>query len=120
MMIRRDAFDQIGGFDERFYPAWYEDVDFCSRLDRAGWEIYFIPDAVFIHEGGYSADALGAGAFLQAYYRNQLRYAQKHLRIGGQWAVRLSIAAGMLARIAAQPRKASAYAGAFWGVLWQW
>src|SRR5689334_21635613 len=41
LMIRRDAFDEIGGFDEQFYPAWYEDVDFCRRVKEKGWEIYF-------------------------------------------------------------------------------
>src|SRR5215472_8193093 len=43
LMIRRDAYDDVGGFDEQFYPAWYEDVDFCRRLKAEGWEIYFVP-----------------------------------------------------------------------------
>src|SRR5262245_61696317 len=29
LMIRRDAYDDVGDFDEQFFPAWYEDVDFC-------------------------------------------------------------------------------------------
>src|SRR4030095_9871586 len=77
LLFRRDAFVGAGGFDERFFPAWYEDVDFCRSLRNKGWEIRFARDAHFIHEGGYSARALG-GNFVAAYYRNQLRYIRKH------------------------------------------
>jgi N-acetylglucosaminyl-diphospho-decaprenol L-rhamnosyltransferase len=109
MIIRRDAYESVGGFDERFYPAWYEDVDFCRRLKSAGWEIYFVPAADFVHEGGYSAEALGAEKFANAYYGNQMRYAQKHFGIAGNAAVRASIAVGMIGRIIGRPRHAAAY-----------
>src|SRR5205085_2430139 len=83
IIIRRDAYESVGGFDERFYPAWYEDVDFCVRLKEKGWGIYFVPKAEFLHEGGYSANALGSEKFASAYYGNQLRYAQKHFGAAG-------------------------------------
>src|SRR6185295_2582221 len=73
LLVRRSAYEEVGGFDSRFYPAWYEDVDFCKRMKAAGWRIYFDPTAQFTHEGGYSAKALGKSAFATAYYRNQLR-----------------------------------------------
>src|SRR5688572_8205212 len=98
LMIRRDAYDDIGGFDEQFFPAWYEDVDFCRRLKAKGWDIYFAPKAEFVHEGGYSAEALGSEKFVLAYYSNQARYATKHLGSVGSAAVRASIAAGMIGR----------------------
>jgi N-acetylglucosaminyl-diphospho-decaprenol L-rhamnosyltransferase len=120
LMIRRDAYETVGGFDEQFYPAWYEDVDFCNRLVRAGWEIYFVPKAEFIHEGGYSAAAMGKDVFLRAYYRNQLRYAQKHLGSAATVALRVSIAAGMLGRILAEPKQARAYGRTLLGVLGGW
>ena len=41
LMVRRDAYEDAGGFDEQFYPAWYEDVDFCQRLKAKGWDILF-------------------------------------------------------------------------------
>jgi GT2 family glycosyltransferase len=117
MMIRRDAHDAVGGFDESFFPAWYEDVDFCARLRKAGWEIYFVPQAEFQHEGGYSAGALGAEKFAAAYYGNQLRYAQKHFGRAGNAAVRVSIAAGMIGRMIGRPRQATAYGKVLAGVL---
>src|SRR2546422_2234704 len=59
IMIRRNAYEETSGFDERFYPAWYEDVDFCRRLKWRGWQVFFVPAAVFGHAGGYSTKALG-------------------------------------------------------------
>jgi GT2 family glycosyltransferase len=117
MMIRRDAHESVGGFDERFYPAWYEDVDFCARLRNDGWEIYFVPKAEFLHEGGYSAGALGAEKFAAAYYGNQMRYAQKHFGVAGYVAVRASIAAGMIGRMIGRPRQAAAYGKVLAGLL---
>ncbi|HEX4997107.1 MAG TPA: glycosyltransferase family 2 protein [Terriglobia bacterium] len=113
LLIRRDAFDSIGGFDETFFPAWYEDVDFCRRLRAARWEIYYAPRARFLHDGGYSAKVLGPKAFASAYYRNQLRYARKHFGPGAVSAIRASIALGMTGRAVLQPR----LAGACWQVL---
>src|SRR5262249_50710409 len=46
LLIRRAAFDAIGGLDEQFSPAWFEDVDFCKRLRDRGWDVYFVPGAV--------------------------------------------------------------------------
>jgi N-acetylglucosaminyl-diphospho-decaprenol L-rhamnosyltransferase len=109
MIIRRDAYESVGGFDERFYPAWYEDVDFCVRLKEQSWEIYFVPKARFLHEGGYSADELGSEKFANAYYGNQMRYAQKHFGAAGSTLVRFSIGAGMIGRMLGRPKRAAAY-----------
>ncbi len=45
MMIRRDAWERVGGFDESFYPLWFEDVDFCCRLKLAGLRLFHVPSA---------------------------------------------------------------------------
>jgi N-acetylglucosaminyl-diphospho-decaprenol L-rhamnosyltransferase len=108
LMIRRDAYDEVGGFDEQFYPAWYEDVDFCERLKAAGWEIYFAPEAQFLHEGGYTAKTMGSHDFLMSYYGNQFRYARKHFGATGAAVVRASMAAGLIARVITRPGQAGA------------
>ena len=117
LMIRRSAYEDAGKFDEQFYPAWYEDVDFCRRLLLKQWELYFAPEAIFCHEGGYSANRIGAPEFLRVYYSNQLRYARKHFGPLGAAAVRASIAAGMLARMVGRPAQAAAYGKALAGVV---
>jgi GT2 family glycosyltransferase len=48
MLLRRKAFEEVGGFDEEFAVA-YNDVDFCLRLRERGWRIVFTPDAILTH-----------------------------------------------------------------------
>jgi GT2 family glycosyltransferase len=97
-MVRADVFDRIGGMDERFHPAWFEDVDFCLRLHRAGFVIRYEPSARFVHRGGVAVDVLGEEGFSRAFYRNMLRYVRKQHGLGASLVVRLLIAAGMAER----------------------
>jgi GT2 family glycosyltransferase len=120
LLVRREAYDAAHGFDETFYPAWYEDVDFCRSLRNKGWEVRFARDAEFVHEGGYSAKALGASDFAAAYYRNQLRYISKHFGPAARLMVRLSLVAGMAARTVVQPSRASASSKVIIGALGGW
>lgn len=120
LLVRRDAYASAGGFDEQFIPAWYEDVDFCRCLRSAGWEVRFAREAEFVHEGGYSARALGASDFAAAYYRNQLRYIRKHFGFGAGLMVRLSIVAGMAARAMVAPSRAGACSKVIAGALGGW
>lgn len=48
MMVRREAFDQIAGFDESYF-MYVEDVDLCSRLRHAGWKALYYPEAQMMH-----------------------------------------------------------------------
>ncbi len=78
-MLRRRAWEALGGFDRRFHPAWFEDVDFCRRLPDAGWEILHFPQIrVGTHLGGSSLDRLRYADFVEIYTRNMLRYLAKH------------------------------------------
>jgi GT2 family glycosyltransferase len=120
LLVRREAYTAAGGFDERFFPAWYEDVDFCRSLRDAGWEVRFAREAEFVHEGGYSARALGSSDFAAAYYRNQLRYIQKHFGAGAGLLVRLSLVAGMAARLIKAPSRAAACSKVIAGALGGW
>jgi GT2 family glycosyltransferase len=120
LLVRREAYNATHGFDEAFYPAWYEDVDFCRSLRDHGWEVRFAREADFLHEGGYSAKAMGSSEFAAAYYRNQLRYIGKHFGWPAGLMVRLSIVAGMAARTVAQPSRASASSKVIIGALGGW
>ncbi len=109
LMVRREAFDEVGGFDEGFFPAWYEDVDFARRLENRGWERWFEPRAEFEHDGGYSAASLGTERFFEAYYTNQLRYARMRLSPRAVPLLKGALSAGTIARMAARPRLATGY-----------
>lgn len=54
LLVRRDAFEAHGGFDEVYRPAYFEDVDLCFRLAAAGEAVYFAPAARATHESGGS------------------------------------------------------------------
>lgn len=99
LMVRRDLLEQLGGLDERFHPAWFEDVDLCRRLATAGYAIAFVADASFRHDGGGAMKELGLTHFSRIWYRNLRRYVGKHHGAAFRIAVRLLIAIGMVERM---------------------
>lgn len=65
LLTRRELFDRLGGFDERYRPAYYEDVDYCVRLWSNGWRVAYEPRAVAIHHEFGSAASRDASVRLQ-------------------------------------------------------
>lgn len=53
LLVRRSAFEEVGGFDERFF-LYGEDMDLCRRLRRAGWTLLALPDPWATHRAGSS------------------------------------------------------------------
>ena len=60
-MVRRDVWAALGGFDERFHPLWFEDVDFCKRILATGLQISYVPLAIAKHTGAHSIRKLTIG-----------------------------------------------------------
>ncbi len=100
LMCRRAALEALGGFDEGFAPAWFEDVDLCKRILDSGGKILYHPSARFIHSGGYSMARLPFARFLEIYHSNQIRYFLKHHGAREAARVRRYIVAGMRLRAA--------------------
>lgn len=98
MLIRREVFDAIGGFDEQFSPAWFEDVDFCRRLAEAKKDVFVVPAARARHVGGASLENMPYTRFIDLWYRNMWRYAHKWFPAGKAEALRWAIIAGMVLR----------------------
>ncbi len=48
-LMKREVYEQIGGLDEAFNPAQFEDFDFCYRARQAGWRIEYLPEAEMYH-----------------------------------------------------------------------
>ena len=76
LLMRRRAFEQVGGFDETFF-LYEEDVDLCVRARAAGWRVRFEPRAVVRHGLGRSMARIARRARLE-YHRSHLRYYRKH------------------------------------------
>jgi GT2 family glycosyltransferase len=95
MMVRRDVFELLGGFDERFFMYW-EDSDLCLRALKAGWKTMYEPRAEVIHFTG-RASRHAPMRSLVAFHRSVFHHYWKH----GSWFARLAapvVAAGLLAR----------------------
>ncbi|HID89507.1 MAG TPA: glycosyltransferase family 2 protein [Anaerolineae bacterium] len=53
MLVRREVWKEVGGLDETYF-MYSEEVDWCWRVGRAGWRIYYTPEAEIVHWGGQS------------------------------------------------------------------
>ncbi|WP_372671985.1 glycosyltransferase family 2 protein [Amycolatopsis kentuckyensis] len=76
-LIRREAFDSVGGFDTRYF-MYFEDVDLGDRLAQAGWLNVYAPSARVTHEGGHSTSQASA-KMLKAHHDSAYRFlADRH------------------------------------------
>ncbi len=99
LLLRREVFAEVGPLDERFAPAWFEDVDYCRRLAAAGHTIFVVPAARARHFGGASLEHIPFAEFIALWYRNMWLYARKWLTPGQAEALRWAIVLGMLLRM---------------------
>ena len=115
-LVRREVWLALGGLDETYAPAWWEDVDFCARLANRLGEPGFpadqgfvvIPEARVRHQSGSSLQDLDDAVFLTTYTANLVRFAARHhphrlalIRAGLQWS--------LTGRALLRPRRARIY-----------
>jgi GT2 family glycosyltransferase len=83
LMVRAEAFREVGGFDEALF-AHMEEIDLCWRLRRRGWQIGYTSKATVLHVGG---GALGYGSPRKTYlnFRNSLIVLVKNQHHGSMW-----------------------------------
>ena len=126
LLVRRGAFERVGGFDPAFAPAWFEDVDLSAKLLESGYRIRFVPAARASHVGGTTMRALPYDDYLPLYTRNLLRYLGRHSGPATRAGARAVLVAGALLRVAllpfvrgdhARPEAARAYVRVLRGLL---
>lgn len=98
LMFSRTAWQTVGGFDETFAPIWFEDVDFCARLLRAGFCTYYHPKASAKHSGSHSIDPLALENRERYWYGNLLKYAAKHYASAAYRTTCVAVAVGAVFR----------------------
>ncbi len=76
LMIRREALEEIGPLDERFF-MYGEELDWCLRAKRAGWSVMYYPGAEIIHYKGESTKYNSRKAALE-FYRAMYLFHRKH------------------------------------------
>jgi N-acetylglucosaminyl-diphospho-decaprenol L-rhamnosyltransferase len=100
LMFRREVWQRLGGFDTRFYPLWFEDVDFCKRVRDLGLKIQYVPQVTAWHQGGHSIASLDWECREVYWYVSLLKYASKHFRPQSFRWVSAAVALGSLLRTA--------------------
>ncbi len=78
LLARREAVDDVGGMDERFF-LYFEDVDWCSRMHRRGWRVVYVPQATMVH----AHQRASARGFLS---RGQRMHLESALRFYEKWS----------------------------------
>jgi len=98
-LFRRDDWLELGGFDERYFPIWFEDVDFCKRLLDGGGTIVLEPSVRALHWGGHSVEKLQDGCRIRFWYGSLLRYAVRHFGPVSGRLLAASVFLGLAVRI---------------------
>jgi O-antigen biosynthesis protein len=75
MLTPRELFDGVGGFDEAYSPAYYEDADYCVRVWQAGHRVVYDPAAIVLHHE-FGSSSPGAAVAMQVERRGIFR--QRH------------------------------------------
>ncbi|MBC7545667.1 MAG: glycosyltransferase family 2 protein [Candidatus Sericytochromatia bacterium] len=76
LLVRRETLAEVGGFDERFW-LYAEELDWCRRMNTAGWQTHFVPAARVRHSGG-AASAKAASPMLVEWFRSRHQYHAKY------------------------------------------
>lgn len=82
MMVRAAVFQQLGGFDERFNPFGPEDMDFTLRLQKLGYQAWYIPQAVGYHEVSHTFGKGYSEEYAQYKSRHWLFFMRRHASPG--------------------------------------
>jgi hypothetical protein len=87
LMIRREAWQQVGPLDEGFF-MYFEELDWCQRCQAAGWELHYLPAAQIIHYEGKSSEQVVTARTIR-FQRSKIRYFHKYYGAGWALGIRL-------------------------------
>jgi GT2 family glycosyltransferase len=76
LLLRKEVLDQVGFLDEDYF-IYSEEVDLCYRIQRAGWRLFWVPQAEVVHFGGQSTQQVPTEMFLNLYH-GKIKYFRKH------------------------------------------
>jgi N-acetylglucosaminyl-diphospho-decaprenol L-rhamnosyltransferase len=76
LLVRRQAYEQVGGLDEGFF-MYSEEMDWCQRIKDAGWLVVYLPTATVIHHEGRSSEQVVPARHIH-FQGSKVRYFRKH------------------------------------------
>ena len=77
LMIPRKIWEEIGGFDQRYAPAYYEDTDLCFTVRALNYKVVYQPAARIIHYGGASAGKETSSGYKRFQEINRHKFVEK-------------------------------------------
>jgi hypothetical protein len=87
-MIRKEALEELGGLDERYF-IWFEEVDYCKKAKQAGWKVMYTPTAKCMDYVGKSFVQVPRGK-TQKYFRDSmLKYFYKWHPAWQYWVLKI-------------------------------
>jgi len=113
-LIRKAAWDALGGFDERFF-FFFEETDFCLQARRRGWKVFHLPQVRVWHEQGGTAKQSTAAARIE-YWRSRYAYFAKN----EGWGTRTLLAVVLPARLLVEWLASGIMAAMPWGLSGRW
>lgn len=122
-LVRREVFETLGGFDERFF-VYLEDLDFSYRAKAAGWKSFYLAGTQAFHAGGGTSNQIKARRLFYS-LRSRSLYASKHFSWGGAmlvWVSTLLVEPFCRTGLALLNRSWSGFreTWAAYGMLWKW
>lgn len=85
LMLRREAIAEVGLLDENFF-MYFEDIDYCIRLQDAGWKLYYLPASEIVHLVGQSSGGrmrnYSTHSYRSLFYFYHKHYPASSLRVG--------------------------------------
>jgi len=76
MLVRREALEKVGKMDERFF-LYFEDLDWCYRMAKQGWNVYYVPESVMVHRYERSSAHSLINKSLLIHIFSMFRYVEK-------------------------------------------
>ncbi len=101
LLVRRSVLAQIGLLDEDYF-MYSEEIDLCARARKAGWQIWWVPQAQVIHYGGQSTRQVAVAMFLTL-YEGKVKYFRKHLGARDTRLYKSVLMGAALARLSVSP-----------------
>ena len=97
MMFRRETYTDVGFLDEDYF-MYGEDLDYCYRIKKAGWKIYYVPHAEIIHFKGESVKKISFIKSLRLFYGAMKIFVSKHFKGRFMFPLRCLISLGIIFR----------------------
>ena len=101
LLLRKEVLAEVGFLDEDYF-IYSEEVDLCYRIQRAGWRLFWVPQAEVVHFGGQSTQQAPTEMFLNLYH-GKIKYFRKHYGWSAAQIYKLILMIAALSRLVLSP-----------------